>query len=354
MARKRSKKGRRVAWGCAFFVCAILVVFFQSTRPVAREGESVATEVVVNSGDGIRAIAHALKEKKLIRREAAFIGLVKIKGWSGQLKAGAYRLSPAMSATDIVRALVQGEARQERTVRLLEGWTIHDMDAYFAREKVFEEGAFIAAAERMLQECRMAGEAVPDNAIVCQPVQTIPKNVNTLEGYLFPDTYRLYLDATPDDVAVKMLARFSEKISDTETQEMLHGAGYTLHEIVTLASIVEAEVPHADERAVVAGLFWKRMEAGIPLQADSTVNYVTGKHDPAVSAADLKVDSRYNTYLYPDLPPGPIGNPGVMAIKAALAPQDSPYWFFLSTPDGTTIFSKTFDEHVAAKRKYLK
>jgi len=104
----------------------------------------------------------------------------------------------------------------------------------------------------------------------------------------------------------------------------------------------------------VSGIFWKRIDAGVPLQADSTVNYATGKSARAASLKDLKFNSPYNTYLYPDLPPGPIGNPGISAITAALNPKESPYWFFLSREDGTTVFSKTLDEHAAAKEKFLR
>ena len=234
----------------------------------------------------------------------------------------------------------------EREVRLIEGWTIGEMDEYAAKEGVFGKGEFMKAVEEARIECS-------ENAESCGVIQPLPKNVDTLEGYLFPDTYRLYLDATPQDLVKKMLDNFQDKISNQSTQQALRDSGYTLHEVITMASIIEAEMPHAQDRPVIAGIFWKRVEAGMPLQADSTVNFVTGKSDPSVSAKDLEVNSPYNTYLYPDLPPGPIGNPGLSAITAALNPQSSPYWFYLSAKDGTTIFSITHDEHVIAKNKYL-
>ena len=121
-----------------------------------------------------------------------------------------------------------------------------------------------------------------------------------------------------------------------------------------MASLIEAEVARPEDRAIVSGLLWKRIDAGMPLQVDATINYITGKHEPAASAADLKINSPYNTYLYPDLPPGPIGNPGMGALFVAVSPKDSPYWCYLSASDGTTIFSRTFDEHKAAKERFLR
>jgi len=234
-----------------------------------------------------------------------------------------------------------------------------EMGEYLVKEGVFKEGEFIKAVEKVKLSCQLSVVPAPEHngrygAGSCQLVNALPKKATTLEGYLFPDTYRLYLDAKPEDLVEKMLENFQRKISNQNIQNNLQLTTYNLHEVVTMASIVEAEVPHAEDRPVIAGIFWKRLEAGIPLQADSTVNYITGKRERAATLADTKIDSPYNTYLYPDLPPGPIGNPGLKALQAVLAPQESPYWYFLSKEDGTTVFSQTLEAHNLAKRKYLK
>jgi UPF0755 protein len=167
-----------------------------------------------------------------------------------------------------------------------------------------------------------------------------------LEGYLFPDTYRFYAGTPAETVVRKMLDTYEAKIASLKNQPD--------HADLTLASLVESEVKTDADRAKVADILKRRLAAGMPLQLDSTVNYATGKSSPAVSSNDLAVNSPYNTYKYKGLPPGPIANPGMSSISAALAPTPNPYWYFLTAPDGTVIYSQTLVEHNAAKAKYLK
>ncbi|MDP3770941.1 MAG: endolytic transglycosylase MltG, partial [bacterium] len=174
-----------------------------------------------------------------------------------------------------------------------------------------------------------------------------------LEGYLFPDTYRVYADATVEDIVRKMLENFDRKLTP-ELREEITKSNRSLHQIVTMASIVEAEIANHDDRPTAAGLLWKRRDRGMLLQVDASVNYVTGKHDPRVSREDTAADSSYNTYKYPGLPRGPIGNPGTSAILAALRPKESPYWFFLTTKDGKTVFSRTLEEHNINVQRHLR
>ena len=175
-----------------------------------------------------------------------------------------------------------------------------------------------------------------------------------LEGYLFPDTYRIYNDASADDILEKMLDNFDTKLS-RELRDEIASQGKSIHDIVTMASIIEKEVAVKDDMAIVSGILYKRMEIGMRLEVDSSVNYVSGKSDPSVTYVDLQIDSPYNTYKYDGLPPGPICNPGLQAIQAAVYPGTSSYLFYLNRQDtGETIFSKNFDEHIRNKNKYLK
>ena len=161
------------------------------------------------------------------------------------------------------------------------------------------------------------------------------------EGYLFPDTYRFYLSATSLDVVKRMKDTFVKKVGNIDRDDLI------------LASIIQKEVAGAEDMKIVAGIFKKRLSRGLALQADSTVNYVTGKSNPRALIKDTKIDSLYNTYKYPGLPPGPISNPGLSAILAAKNPEVSPYWYFLTTPEGEVIYSKDFEEHKQARFKYL-
>ena len=147
-----------------------------------------------------------------------------------------------------------------------------------------------------------------------------------------------------------MLSNFERKMIP-ELKSQMQEKGKSVFEIITMASMLEKEVRSLEDKKIVSGILWKRMEAGMPLQIDATVNYITDKSDPGVSIKDTKIDSPYNTYKYPGLPKGPISNPGMDSIIAALEPIKTSYWFYLS--DGTTHFSKTLQEHAANKAKYL-
>jgi UPF0755 protein len=149
-----------------------------------------------------------------------------------------------------------------------------------------------------------------------------------------------------------MLDNFDKKLTQDLRDEIARQKK-TIFEIVTMASILEKEVQTDEDRAMVADIFWRRLKAGMPLQADSTINYITGKSDSRANLTDIQIDSPYNTYKYPGLPVGPIGNPGLSAIKAAIYPKANGYWYFLTTDDGKVIYAKSFDEHKANKAKYL-
>jgi UPF0755 protein len=244
-----------------------------------------------------------------------------------------------MSIKDISDKLVSGKVdNKERTIKILEGWTITDIDKYLSKEGIIAEGEFIKLTK-----------AVPAGFELIK----LPSGVD-LEGYLFPDTYRIFKDASADDILIKLLTAFENKLSP-ELRLEIEKQGKTVHEIITLSSIIEKEVRSEDDMAIVSGILQKRLEISMPLEVDSTINYITGKNDPAVEYSDLQIDSPYNTYKNYGLPPGPISNPGLASIKAAIYPTESEYLFYLNRQDtGETIFSKTYDEHLVNKYKYLK
>ncbi|MFA4872945.1 MAG: endolytic transglycosylase MltG [Patescibacteria group bacterium] len=332
-----------------YLILAVFIVgsffMFQGMRPL--KGRDAPLTFTVAPGQNFIELGKALEKAGAVRNSFAFSFYSFISGLRSKFQAGTYVIPENAGVAAIARLFAQGEGKPERTVTIIEGWTAEEIEAYLAKEKVFAKGIFLAAVKKIPASC-------PFSENVCSLVVSIPKKLNALEGYLFPDTYRLYFDAKPEDLIEKMLKNFLEKTGDQMLARSFETSNHTRHEIITMASIIEAEVPLDADRAIVSGIFWKRIDAGVPLQADSTVNYATGKSARAASLTDLKFNSPYNTYLYPDLPPGPIGNPGVSAIKAALSPQESDYWFFLSREDGTTVFSKTLDEHAAAKERYIK
>lgn len=228
---------------------------------------------------------------------------------------------------------------RERTITIIEGWTEEEIAQYLHKEHGMPVTAFSKAAlayPKSPQGRKFFGGG----------------RITSVEGYLFPDTYRIYKDATALDILEKMLANFDERVTP-EIRQRMHGQRLTLHEGVTLASIIEKEVATSRDRRIVADIFLKRLRAGMALQADSTVNYITGKGMSRATIADTKIDSPYNTYKYRGLPPGPISNPGLDAIRAVAEPTATPYWYFLTTDDGTVIYAKDFDEHKRNRQRYL-
>lgn len=325
-------------------------VFFQGGRPVSA---SAATRLfVVNKGDGVRAVAGALADAKLIRSKTFFEYLVWRHGDQSKFQAGSFELSPSMTAAEIEKALVQGKpVTNEREVTILEGWTLDDIADYLEAQGVSSKKDFYAQAGESAKMAKPG--ALPDWAASFPVLASRPANAS-LEGYLFPDTYRIYADGDAKALVRKMLENFERKYSSALGQDKASQEGRSVHEIVTMASIIEREVRGDEDRAMVSDIFWKRVEAGRGLEADSTVNYLTGSSKPSVSYLDTRIDNPWNTYKYKGLPPGPIGNPSLSAIKAALNPKPNPYWYFLTDKDGNVHYARTLEEQVANKAKYLR
>lgn len=299
--------------------------FFRSLGPAAKTGELESIEV--RPGEGFREISRQLEERGIIRSDASFQIYALATGSATDLKAGEYQLAPTMSVPEIVQTLVSGENR-EVEVLIPEGASIYQVDKILSEARVTTKGAFLVYAKSQ-----------------AEPV----------EGRLFPDTYRFYRDSEPADILEKMEDNFEEK-----TKGVL-SSGEKGREELIVASYLEKEVPDGRDRRVVAGIIAKRLQEEMYLQLDASVCYVkqiqAGEYVPCapITAADLKTNSKYNTYLYKGLTPGPIGSPGLDAIKAAQEPLQTAYWFYISDPETKeTIFSRTLDEHSQNRVKYLK
>ncbi len=305
------------------------------------------THFVIRHGQGINQISYRLRRQGIIDSSFVFETYVYLKGAEDKFKAGEYDLPQVANIKRLTEIFMAGQPAKEWRLTVPEGWTAKDI-AY----KLENLGKF--QAEEFLEA---VGVGQPDNHFTFDIsgydfLADKPADAN-LEGYLFPDTYRFFNHASVDDVVRKMLDNFGKKLTPQMRRDIKR-QHKTIFEIITLASIVEREAKFDRDRPIIAGIFWKRLELGMPLQADSTLNYITGKKTPAVSAKDLKLDSPYNTYKYRGLPPGPIGNPGLDAIKAAIYPQKTDYLYFLTDSHGNVYYAKTFEEHVRNKQKYLK
>jgi UPF0755 protein len=202
-------------------------------------------------------------------------------------------------------------------------------------------------------EKKYASGKLPDFSQEFSILADKPKSYG-LEGYLFPDTYRIFNQAPVLDVIEKMLGNLDAKFTPMMRADIAR-QGRTIYQVITLASIIEKEVRIAEDRKIVSGIFWNRLAIGQALGSDATLSYILGDKDAAHSIEQTKIDSPYNTYHYAGLPPGPICNPSLDAIIAAIYPAATDYYYFLTDPkSGKTIFSKTLEEHNRNKQKYLK
>ena len=265
------------------------------------------------------------------------------------IKADLYKLSPSLTIKEIAGVLLRGESTRDNEIRIIEGWTINQIASEYAKfkkdfsksDKTEEDlqGEFLKASQKTSDYDYDFLKSAPEDA--------------TLEGFLFPDTYELYQDATPQDLIEKMLTNFDNRIENLKGD--IEERDENIFEIVTLASIVQKEVQTEEDMKGVAGVYFNRLYIGRELESDVTVNYVTGKNDPTPSYADTDAVSPYNTYQNEGLPPGPVSNPGIMAIRATVNPADHDYYYFLTRLDtGEALFSTRGYEHEAKKEKYLK
>ncbi len=328
--------GRKIIYIILVFLVVILVsiiiFWWQIRTPLNPTGETKIFKV--SKGDSAEVIAENLKDAGLIKNPFLFRLYIFLALSQYSLKPGEYELSSKMPIRDIGDTLVLGGVN-EVIITIPEGFNLKQIEDRLV-------GAGLTKQNELINY--KFSEDVP-------PILSDKPKSASLEGYLFPDTYRFFKDATLSDVISKMIDNLSDKLTPY-LKTAIKNSSYNTYEILTMASLIEKEIPKDSDRPIVAGILWKRLKAGVPLQVDATLVYITGRNE--LYEADKKINSPYNTYLYRGLPKGPIANPGLSAIKAVIFPETSPYWYYLSAKDGTTVFSKTLGEHNRNKANYLK
>lgn len=302
--------------------------------PVSQDSKEVLFEV--KKGDGVIEIANSLKDKGLISNPWLFVGYTFYKGIPKDLKSGQYLLRANMTIPEIANFMSRGETG-EWQVTFPEGFSFEQMARRLADKGIVDYEDFINEVKNGVFDFEFLSDK--------------PKEAS-LEGYLFPDTYKFPIDVTPKQIVHKMLSNFDNKLTP-QMRGDIKNRGLIIYEAVTFASIIEKEVASDEDRKIVADIFYKRLDSGQLLQSCATVEYILGGNKERLSYEDTQVESSYNTYLYPGLPPGPICNPGISAIKAIIYPTTTDYLYFLSTPDDQIIYSKTFEEHQQNQQKYL-
>ncbi|MDQ0191990.1 UPF0755 protein [Paenibacillus wynnii] len=313
-------------------------------QPVSTAGPAVT--FTIEKGMGSSQIADLLEKNGIIRKSLFFKGYLKWTKEGSQFKAGTYTAKPGDTYDNLITRLNAGDVVKKEmiTFTIPEGYTAEQVvdkleDAWKIDSAVFLD---LVNSGTELKETDILG--IPSDKGIR----------HRLEGYLFPETYEIVKDSTVQEVVEAMLTQFKKKLDTIPNwQQKLKERGLSLHELLTVASLVEREVVVDSERPLVAGVIYNRLDKGQKLEIDATVQYLLDKQKERLLNKDLEVDSPYNTYRNVGLPPGPICNPGLAAIEAALSPEASEYFFYVTKKDGSQahLFAKTYKEHLANIQK---
>jgi UPF0755 protein len=295
-------------------------------------GTGPSNIVYIKPKTSVQDIAKALREAGIIQSRWAFLALAYIQGSLTRLHAGEYEFARGTSLLEILRKLEAGKVVTHQ-VTIPEGFTAQDIARLLAGERLVDVDRFMALSK----DANFA--------------ESVGVPADSLEGYLFPDTYRLTRGMEEEEILRIMVARFRQAVPK-DIAEQAQQVGLDVHSAVTLASLIEKEARLNTERPMVAAVFYNRLRRNMPLQSDPTAVY--GAVDPPhkITPLDLRRQSPYNTYLIAGLPPGPIANPGLASIVAALNPAPVDFLYFVAKNDGSHFFSRTLEEHSQAVRKY--
>jgi UPF0755 protein len=326
------------------FAVVALVLFEAALFQSANLFDKSKVKIVVPQGVSTYSVQKILEEQEVIKPRSSFAFAARILGLTKGIQAGEYEFSPSDTLFSILLKLKRGEVVVPVAKRVLvtfpEGTSIYKMGEILKKEGVSDHEKFKALVkEGVTEDLRERHWSI---------FKFIPSE--SLEGYLYPDSYWFFAEAEVPDLAEIMVSHFEEKVMPF-WEKAKKDTKYNLHEIITLASIIEKEAADPKERPIISSVFHNRMDIKMALDSCSTIKYALDDPTPIVTYEQLEVDSPYNTYKNRGLPPGPICNPGLDSIKAAVYPADTDYLYFVSKRDGTHIFSKTFAEHQRANRK---
>ncbi len=332
-----------------------LIGFYLRVRQadLARPADAEATTLVpftVNPGETATFVATRLAQAGFIRDESLFRLYMRYYGIDLSLEAGDFLIAPSMTIPEIASAL-QRARFIEVSVTIPEGLRAEEIADLLTAQNIMDGAAFLAAVRTT--DLELVGLRKNYAFLANRPPGA------TLEGYLFPDTYRLPARARPVDLIERMLDNFAAKIT-AEVIDQAQARGLTVHQLLTVSAIVERETPRLDERPLVASVYLNRIAQGMLLNADPTVQYAMGYQaatgqwwkTPVLLEEYQNVQSPYNTYLYPGLPPGPICSPGLTAITATANPATTDYLYFVATGDGGHVFATSAEEHAANVKAY--
>ncbi len=355
--RKKTLRNFSILLGL-FLLFSFLTIWLWQGIYLARAPRSQnKINFLVQKGERVREIASRLENEQLIKSKIFFLLYFALRGESLNLQAGRYFLSSAMNIPRIIKILSKGEVARNK-ITIPEGWNLKDIGQYLQNNNICQEKEFFnivgfpAEDPKSHQNLRSLQYFSSEFSFL----QSKPKGIS-LEGYIFPDTYYFQQEISSSSnqevqkLVQKALTNFGEKLTP-ELREAIKRQGKTIFQIITMASLLEREVKTYPEKQIVAGILWKRLKNNWFLQVDSTLTYLTGRGSSKLTKSDLNIDSPYNTYKYRGLPQGPICNPGLESIEAAIYYKKTPYWYYFTNPEGKTVFSKTLKEHNLQRAGY--
>ncbi|WP_236914970.1 endolytic transglycosylase MltG [Clostridium sp. Cult2] len=342
-SKRNNKKKKNNSKGILFIILIIfsillILIYYKNVLMAVSAEWPADVNIQIPSGSSSSKIASILKEEGLIKNELIFKIAVKKFKADGNLKAGTYTLSTGMNVDDIIHELSKG-GKNENVVKFTipEGYEIRQM-----ADKLSEEG--FVDKEKFL-ELTSDKKYFQDKFPILEEL----KDGQSLEGFLYPSTYEIYIDSSEEDIISKMLSQFI-KVYEEEIKPNIGDMDLSFNEIVTLASIIEREGKLDEEMELISAVFHNRLNQNMALQSCATVQYVLGERKEVLSEKDTQIESDFNTYIHLGLPPAPIASPGKKSLIAAINPAEVDYLYFRTKEDGTGAhtFSRTYEEHLNA------
>lgn len=310
------------------------VIFYNAvTQPLSKKNNLASISLDITPGMTLNEISTLLEERKLIGSFLSFRLLALLQKKEGQIQVGEYELSASMTPKEILDIVTSGKTVLH-AVTIPEGYRISEIAALLENKGLVDAEKFVLQTENI------------------ELIQALGMKGNSLEGYLFPETYNFSKHTSERKIIQRMLDTYHENVRNHGLIKRAESVNLSFHQIVTLASLIEKETGVDEERKVISSVFHNRLKKNMLLQTDPTVIYAIANFDGNIRKKDLKIDSPYNTYKYRGLPPGPIASPGLKSIIAALEPIESEYLYFVSRKDGSHQFSSNLKDHNRAVRKY--
>lgn len=331
---KKQKAILGIALILLFIVVIIAYILFSGTEK--GQGEKISFHI--EEGMSSTEIADNLKEHDIINSSFGFKVLARLRGYDTEVKEGIYYLRPHMSINAVLNNLIRGPEESVVRITIPEGFTVEDIAALLDKNDLADKEEF----------CELAKSYTPYDYMK-EAIQN--KDIKyAVEGFLFPDTYDFDRGFTAKQIMQIMLDNFDRRVT-TQMREKAEKENLSVFKLIVMASLVEKEARYEEDRPIIADVFFKRIEEGMPLQSDATIQYVLDEHKEEFSIEDTKLDSPYNTYQHAGLTPGPIGNPGLASINAVLNPSHTDYLYFVADKEGHNHYSVTYDEHLQEIRE---